>query len=391
MPSPSTSPSAAPAAPATTALDEPRAALGLWLAAIAVTSTMIGVEWDIAWHRSIGRDTFWSPPHVAIYLGGVLAGLASARLILGATFGRLPRAATVRVWGFQGPLGAFVAAWGGIAMIASAPFDDWWHNAYGLDVRILSPPHTVLALGIFATAVGALLLAAGRRNRAPGDAGPRRLVVYLGGLIVALVMTFLLELTSRTELHSARAYRALAWTAPALLVGLGRSAGARFGATAVAGVYTVVWLGLLWLFPLVPATPRLGPVYFPVHGLVPPGFPILLVVPALAVDLLAPKLDGRPLWLRALALGTTVYALLWLVEWPMASLLMSPLADNALLGGIYHDYYAHPSWPEFHHAFYPLEATRGEFALVAATGVAAAVGSALLGLGAQALFGRVRR
>ncbi len=28
-------------------------------------------------------------------------------------------------------------------MITSAPFDDWWHNAYGLDVKILSPPHVV--------------------------------------------------------------------------------------------------------------------------------------------------------------------------------------------------------------------------------------------------------
>jgi len=34
-------------------------------------------------------------------------------------------------------------------MLASAPFDDWWHNAYGLDVRIISPPHMVLAAGFF--------------------------------------------------------------------------------------------------------------------------------------------------------------------------------------------------------------------------------------------------
>ena len=29
-------------------------------------------------------------------------------------------------------------------MIVSAPFDNWWHNAYGLDVRIISHPHMVL-------------------------------------------------------------------------------------------------------------------------------------------------------------------------------------------------------------------------------------------------------
>ena len=49
---------------------------------------MVGTHWDIAWHRSIGRDTFWTPAHMAIYLGGVLAGLSCGYLILSTTFGR---------------------------------------------------------------------------------------------------------------------------------------------------------------------------------------------------------------------------------------------------------------------------------------------------------------
>jgi len=32
-------------------------------------------------------------------------------------------------------------------MLTSAPFDNWWHNAYGLDVKIVSLPHSILALG----------------------------------------------------------------------------------------------------------------------------------------------------------------------------------------------------------------------------------------------------
>ena len=46
----------------------------IWCAVIAVTSAMVGTHWDIAWHRSIGRDTFWTPAHMAIYFAGVLAG-----------------------------------------------------------------------------------------------------------------------------------------------------------------------------------------------------------------------------------------------------------------------------------------------------------------------------
>ena len=39
-------------------------------------------------------------------------------------------------------------------MLTSAPFDDWWHGAYGLDVKVLSPPHVLLALGIISVAAG---------------------------------------------------------------------------------------------------------------------------------------------------------------------------------------------------------------------------------------------
>ena len=34
----------------------------VWLAVAGVTSAMIGIHWDISWHKSIGRDTFGLPP-----------------------------------------------------------------------------------------------------------------------------------------------------------------------------------------------------------------------------------------------------------------------------------------------------------------------------------------
>src|SRR2546426_7799235 len=101
--------------------------------------------WDISWHRSIGRDMFWTPAHLAIYLGGVLAGAACGWLVLRTTFSATveEQAAGVTFWGFRGPLGAWVAIWGALAMLASGPFDNWWHNAYGLDVKVLSEERRV--------------------------------------------------------------------------------------------------------------------------------------------------------------------------------------------------------------------------------------------------------
>src|SRR6266542_1278620 len=139
--------------------------------ALAVTSAYIGGYWDISWHRSIGRDTFWSAPHMAIYACGVLAAISSAYLIFSASRGPL-RDSSVRIWGLSGPLGAFISAWGGFAMLVSAPFDNWWHNAYGLDVKIISPPHMVLATGFFGIEFGTVMLLLAFMNRAQPQLRP---------------------------------------------------------------------------------------------------------------------------------------------------------------------------------------------------------------------------
>src|SRR5438270_13306506 len=94
----------------------PRVPWYLWFGAVAVTSASIGGAWDVSWHRSIGRDTFWTPAHLAIQACGVMAAIICGYLMLGNTFGRNEeqRAASVKVLGFRAPLGAFIASWGGI-------------------------------------------------------------------------------------------------------------------------------------------------------------------------------------------------------------------------------------------------------------------------------------
>src|SRR5918994_4645661 len=179
----------------------------LWCAALAVTSAYVGGYWDIAWHRSIGRDSFLSAPHLAIYACGLFAGITAGYLILTTTFGGPSpmKDVSVRIWGLSGPLGAFICAWGGVAMLASAPFDDWWHNAYGLDVRIISPPHMVLAAGFFGINFGTVMLMLAFLNRADDVArrSLQRLLLYVGGMAVCESLLLKLEYISRAEMHSA--------------------------------------------------------------------------------------------------------------------------------------------------------------------------------------------
>jgi len=59
----------------------------IWCMFAGIACGLVGGQWDISWHLSIGRDTFWTPAHILIQLTGVLAGIACGYMILTATFG----------------------------------------------------------------------------------------------------------------------------------------------------------------------------------------------------------------------------------------------------------------------------------------------------------------
>ncbi|HEX3757337.1 MAG TPA: hypothetical protein VHW23_01465 [Kofleriaceae bacterium] len=326
----------------------------VWASLALVSSIVIGMYWDISWHMSIGRDSFWTPAHIAIQAGGIIAGLSGALLILTTTFRRdsALRPASIRVWGFHGPFGAFLGVWGAATMVVSAPFDNWWHGAYGLDVKILSPPHMVLTLGILAVAVAGVLLVLAAMNRAHGLAHARLglALFVIGGEILVLAMTAILEHTIRANLHRADAYRAMALVVPVVLLALAQASNRTWGATILAAFYTAFMIAMLWLFQRFPAEPKLGPVYQSITHFIPLEFPPLVIVPAIAFDLVR----RRVAWPRgrlALVLGATFLVTLVAVEWPFAGFLQSPAARNGWFGGDYFAYFLRPEWDEPSHVF----------------------------------------
>ncbi len=371
----------------------------LWCSVAAVTSAIIGTHWDISWHRSIGRDTFWTPAHIAIYLCGVLAGAASGYLILLTTAGSpsADRGASVRIWGFRGPLGTFISAWGGLAMLTSAPFDDWWHEAYGLDVKILSPPHVLLITGILAVQFGALILILGHMNRSAIDGFPglRRkfdmLFLYTSGLTITMTLVLAMEYIFRVYMHSARFYCVVAIAIPVILAAVSRASNSRWAATLATAVYSLLLLGFLWILPLFPAEPKLGPVYREVKNFIPAEFPLLLIAPAVALDLILRRVAYLNRWIQSVAAGTAFLAVFTAVQWPFATLLMSPAARNRFLGSIYFDFNIHPASSYVKHRFYSTEATAGQFWAGMAAAAACAVLSTRAGIAWGDWMTRVRR
>jgi hypothetical protein len=314
----------------------------LYAVLFASASVIVGVLWDISGHRTIGRDTFWTPPHLAIYVGGVVSGLTCGWLALKTTFRAAAdeRAASVRFWGFRAPLGAWICIWGAFAMLTSAPFDDWWHNAYGLDVKILSPPHALLAAGIAAIQAGAMLIAVAWQNRAAASRRSlSRLFLFAAGLMLINAATIASEHLERWDMHQAIFYEVAAGVFPFFLISASRASIARWPATVMALMYMAVMWVLLVVLPLVPARPMLGPIYVQMDHLMPPDFPLLLVAPAVCIDVAMRRVRGHD-WRLALLAGSLFVLAFAAVQWPFANFLMTPWTRNWIFATDRMPYYA---------------------------------------------------
>ena len=330
-----------------------------YTAVFAAACVMLGVYWDISWHMSIGRDTFWTPAHLLIQAGGLIAGSSSGYVALETTFRgtETERNAAVHFWGFRAPLGAWTCIWGCAAMLTSAPFDNWWHNAYGLDVRIISPPHAVLAIGIFSIVAGALLLTLAQQNRAEG-AERRRLAWLLAATAGFFIMNFALFLTEYSErrmMHGATFYYVTALAFPFALSAMARAIKLRWAATAAAGLFTVFMLALMWVIEQFPATPKLGPIYQHITHMVTLSFPLLVIVPAFFIDVVLHRFEGTlGTWKLAAILGPTFVVTFVAAQWPFATFLVrSPLAQGRLFNADNFVYWMSPAYEALTRRFDP--------------------------------------
>jgi len=170
------------------------------------------------------------------------------------------------------------------------------------------------------------------QNRATERAEVRRLgsaFAFAGGLLVVMVATMISEYASRANtMHQPLFYQVAGMSFPVLLVALGRSGRLRYPATASAAVYMGIILATMWILQLFPAEARLAPIYTRVTHMVPPEFPLLLIVPALAIDLLLRRAGRGHDWSLAVGLGLAFTALLLGIQWYFGEFLLSPAARN---------------------------------------------------------------
>ncbi len=134
----------------------------LWALLVAKLVGAWGIGWDVRWHLTIGRDSFWIAPHVLTYASVMAGTLIPLGVLVVETWRRrsgADRPEDATMVGRRGTRGLQLAWWGMIISILSAPIDDLWHRLFGLDVTIWSPPHLLPFAGFQVAHLGGLLIA----------------------------------------------------------------------------------------------------------------------------------------------------------------------------------------------------------------------------------------
>jgi hypothetical protein len=243
----------------------------VYLGMLGTFAFLAGGFWDIAWHIDIGRDTFWSPPHLLLYLGISLIALVPI-VALAIDRGSAPSGSAR---GRSMHPGMMVAGLGGLMALTAGPVDEFWHQMFGLDVTIWSPPHLQLIIGVVLAQLGLIatwVVEANHKNPArlvgtpvPFDFGQMSIGMILGfGLWLILLLSLITEYVFLFPMFDL-AYHPIVLSA---LVGMALFGGARatgfaWGATAVAIAASVVLLVMLGFLVLLGRSTPLQTVILP--------------------------------------------------------------------------------------------------------------------------------
>lgn len=190
------------------------------LALTAIATLMrTGAYWDVQWHSTVGRDSFWIPPHDLLYSGVAAAGLLGLWFTWRDGIGREP--------GARWPWGWTLSMIGAGMLVSAAPFDDLWHRLYGIDVTIWSPPHMAGVFGALVIGWGLVVLWSAELGGGTERWNRRALwgLLWAGTLVVsfsnfALVPAVRWSVTQPAMPTLYAAFGSLLITLPFLVVGL---------------------------------------------------------------------------------------------------------------------------------------------------------------------------
>src|SRR5690242_18208301 len=84
---------------------------------------LYGSTWDIQWHGAVGRDSFFTPPHIFMYSSTTIAGLLALGFIVWETWRfrkgdpAVTPANTTAFLGCRAPLGIYIVGFGVLTQV----------------------------------------------------------------------------------------------------------------------------------------------------------------------------------------------------------------------------------------------------------------------------------
>ncbi|MEW6044737.1 MAG: hypothetical protein AB1608_10795 [Thermoproteota archaeon] len=232
------------------------------LGIILITS---GGSWDITNHILNKPETFFAPPHLALYAG---VGIAlSGFLVLLLSWAKSQKPQNLRG-------GIKVCGIGIALLLAAGPADFVWHSNFGLD-GLLSPPHLVLISGMMLSSVGALMNSV---KHISGSKFGRLLIVVslvpvwfsITGLFYSFSLPFsdtdYFDFNPHPVFAASFAAVAYPFLISAILVFAALLAQNRFGVASVAGA---AFLGMMTVTAIVPNESLVRTIPFYLTSLVP--------------------------------------------------------------------------------------------------------------------------
>lgn len=235
---------------------------GAVVMALGTVIGIFGAAWDIQWHTDVGPDTFFTTPHLLMYLGVAIPGLAALLITLLGTYAFHRReqveaisSVTVPVLRglFRVPVGFLIAGIGSALGLLAGFYDLWWHSVYGFDAVIYSPAHIALSLAEQVTIIGEFYAFAELLRLSAPKTWLRRGALLgfatIAALMICSLSFYLLEgpITLFSVLN-AKSFIGVAFTT--LIFFLAMAVTRRpWTATLVGGILTLITAGT-WLFSL---------------------------------------------------------------------------------------------------------------------------------------------
>ncbi len=158
-----------------------------FLAGLLVANLLMGLgsAWDFHWHEAVGRDSFWIPPHMVLYIGALLAMGLVGFIALRTSREVHSRNPLIILRALHGR-GYSVVAIGGTTMAFAAGFDEFWHRTIG-DFTIWSPPHVLGVIGGIVIGLGTIiaLMRSAPRRILPSSWGRAGVLGLVAGVLIS--------------------------------------------------------------------------------------------------------------------------------------------------------------------------------------------------------------